>query len=1374
MRDADVLVSDTAECERIANTPDDWKLFELCYMRKNLSTRQAGGLWLLYKQPKANKTAPKTLGRALYFVAHDGRPDPGKSSCDEYSIAVERCSLDDKFGEVETVRFTQVEALKDFALTRADIEKHEAGERKKLPKALKLFGRNNRDEDIVLHSQQIENMPKWICVYAQLASSDHRWQERLPLRLELHRADGTSSGANGASLVGWVENAPQGERARNKGDRAGESGLHFFDARALLPAGGVLPLGRYTLRALVRPNVTRHLDRVGVQGAQASFHVVHGEICAAHIVHAKSESDESAGLLLGHAVLPDLYLVCTDEQDRIVTVGEPLQMCTFATAVADRRPSITLTPQNGELMQLMVPAEDLALPRALVRSAPELIKVVRLRGFGMQSGFKLPAIQKHAGLPGAPPEVVRPYRLSMHWELKNCGSVKRVDEESGGYLLLPGLPYELRLHPPAHGPLALGSRTPELTAYVVDQWGNTCIREADGTALSLACTVVGLGGAPATVDVCEEGARRGRFALPEMLVTGGFGTQAALRLELRSRTPRAKGSAQQEVCAEVSWAVSSRLLCFHLEGAPPAEAVDGVPTTRVQRPFGSSVEGIRVRVHQPPAAGSGALLGAWDSAFSVGAELPMAVSDSGERKELKLLVTHGEAAVGWTVSAPKAGPGGKRRTLRAQLGGAVALLHIDGCQGPPAGLQLTVAQPSDALVSSGQLLTLRAIVVDAAGEPHRQCAQAAEALDLAALRVRAVGTGGSEQVLALAEPWVPLPKQRGAQTHAGAACKVTLSAPGAYTLHLDGLERLALFADARADGALAPLPQAAVKVKAGAPTELRLCAAGHLAEEGALEVLNAHRFATLSATVHDAAGNECTDVSGLGACTLRVDGSDKVVFGPDAKGAACGPLSVQPSGRQQLKWSKLHLRPARGVALPVECSLYAEIALPGRATPLRSQLLPISLLPGQQPHALEVQQRRYAARVGGPAVCVSARVLQDDGEAVQKGKQSCKVFLELPSDVRAGGRKASAAQVALITVQAQHFEDGWWTVTVPAPATVGEQRWLVGAPALGAERVEVVVAVEEAEPIEELDMTQSQHAPPLQRVDSQETRSEEPQCPVDRPDSPAPEPPQPQPQPLGSPVNPPPLGSPLGNGTASAPDRELRVHPPPSSSQQPSQPMPCGSQPALALGSQQQVDDSQLTVYEDEPSQLSNPSLSASAQQVQSLPPVAPSSRTGPWCARALRERRSPPRAPFAPPQSFLPPHGSLAAPSHKQVVVSQPSTGAGGSSSFVEQEAQRRAQEAARAELEEAQAALDAARDRVKCAQELLANLSQAQPGGLWMLTQVNNIISLEPPLHATPTQKTVVQSVNKRLREHDDVDRLTLSGGRAHKNPRMAAPRF
>lgn len=267
LRDADVLVSDSARSELLPNTVDDWKLHELTYLKKKLST-QADGLWVLYRQPKAAKTTPKTLGRVLHFVAHGGRPDPAKSSRDEYSMCVERRSLDDKFGKQEEVFFAQVEEACDLDLSRRDLEAHERKERKKVPTRLSMFGRNTAEEgNFAIDGARLDALPKWIALCADLpfCKESARWSSELPLQLELLRVDQGGVQTSAGKKAAAPRLTPLSRQDNNGKERPHPEGFHYFSLPQIEP-------GSYKLEASVRTGISNLLDHVKVRRARSYPH----------------------------------------------------------------------------------------------------------------------------------------------------------------------------------------------------------------------------------------------------------------------------------------------------------------------------------------------------------------------------------------------------------------------------------------------------------------------------------------------------------------------------------------------------------------------------------------------------------------------------------------------------------------------------------------------------------------------------------------------------------------------------------------------------------------------------------------------------------------------------------------------------------------------------------------------------------------------------------------------------------------------------------------------------------------------------------------------------------------------------------------------
>ena len=1057
----------------------NWRFNNLVYMRKELSVGQPGGLWLLHKPCSNAKSAPISLGRVLYFVCKDGKPDPAKASLDSYFMVVERHTLDTRFGVEEQVPFADVDKLADINLSTAAVAKWREQERQKLPSRLLLSWRAEgvgdrssiRDFDRA-SATPFEALPKWTSV-SVIVQGGRRpdgdkgtlWSQKMPLALEL------VSDASGEVVRSTDNSAMEMPFASDK---------HFdMDLDyAHRPVAECLELGAYTLRARVRTGVYKWVDELKIDPVQVPILIVQGTASRAHIVYAKNYEPAELLLLLGHSELPPFYVVATDKRGRIVDVNG--ELVPRAMAVAERRASHELALRNSiAIVAKSVAPSELLMPGEVRRHAlAAQIKVLSVSGLQLapDAGFQLP-IGTGAACAFAPPSTARPYKLKLDLTIKvsahDTNSLVKVEDAHDGPLLAPGVPAKLSVLENGGGQLAFGSEMPQISVVALDSWDNVVTLAADGHALRLSCSATGVDNLPAHLDACMQGASRGRFIVPHALVCAPFGQTARLTLTLCSE-PTFAGN---PLSAELTWDVAPRMLAFTLDGAPPALVectAGGKHVLRVQRLHGSAVDGIRVRVHHVQPDGT---LGALDASFSPGSILMMSVHDSAQRSEQKLLVEHGEAAIGWTVLAPRAT---STRTLRATIGGASAELQIEGVQGPPAGFKLALVGPAAAArtVRAGEPFTLRATLVDASGA---DCARAAEQVDLSALRVCALAADGTrledpEEVAA----WTPV----AARTITAAECQLMLRVAGKCSLALEVESMRGLVgaapSQAHTDAMLVPTPRVDVCVQAGAPVSLHLVSIGAHDDEPPLflELSSGDQFA-LAARVRDAHGNAC---AGDARCTLHVrgDAEAKMHFYVSAKGAQCpSPPAAEAS---TLTWKKLVLRPAVGETMPAAGAIYARLVL-GARVPLCSGDVPIRLLPRQQPHRLQVELVSSVARVHGPMVRVRARVLLDDDDCAPKGRAGCKPFLEAELPARTSTRKASAGADAC-TFHPLNFEGGWWIFDMHPPSTAGRHVWRVGAAALGTHRADAVVDTAE-EATEELDLQQPHLT--LTRCDSQET-----------------------------------------------------------------------------------------------------------------------------------------------------------------------------------------------------------------------------------------------------------------------------------------------
>jgi len=123
---------------RITDT-NDYLITRLTYQRKPLRD----GNLIRYRR-NGNKTSPKFLGKVVNFLALGGHPDPGKSSCADYRILVQCCSVSSAAGvpgpHPEEICFNWIVSLDDLDVPKKDWDEYLNKERKALPTALELFG----------------------------------------------------------------------------------------------------------------------------------------------------------------------------------------------------------------------------------------------------------------------------------------------------------------------------------------------------------------------------------------------------------------------------------------------------------------------------------------------------------------------------------------------------------------------------------------------------------------------------------------------------------------------------------------------------------------------------------------------------------------------------------------------------------------------------------------------------------------------------------------------------------------------------------------------------------------------------------------------------------------------------------------------------------------------------------------------------------------------------------------------------------------------------------------------------------------------------------------------------------------------------------
>ncbi|KAJ1640536.1 hypothetical protein T492DRAFT_480897 [Pavlovales sp. CCMP2436] len=295
--------------------------------------------------------------------------------------------------------------------------------------------------------------------------------------------------------------------------------------------------------------------------------------------------------------------------------------------------------------------------------------------------------------------------------------------------------------------------------------------------------------------------------VPACEVTADFGGTAAINVKV------ATGSGAP-IVHRMEWPVEPRLLAFHRKG-------EEAPISTLDWGEDSLIGDIYVCVHLPPT--DGAAVGPIDEQFSWGGRVE--VRESGKPSTHKLTLT-GPRTETWSVAAPTKKQ--KTKTLTARLANAVASLVISGTQGPPAGFKLELDTKH---VVAGKPFVLRAIVVDAGGQPYQTrpgqqlpgCRSANGLAVLAngqprKLRVLATSRNSNEEAeeqLALVSPWVP-GQATGQADAVVLVCTLVIKRSGKYAIAVDGVEALLQVEQARSSAG------AQFEVLAAAPAALRL------------------------------------------------------------------------------------------------------------------------------------------------------------------------------------------------------------------------------------------------------------------------------------------------------------------------------------------------------------------------------------------------------------------------------------------------------------------------------------------------------------------------------------------------------------------------
>jgi len=915
---------------RITDT-NDYLITRLTYQRKPLRD----GNLIRYRR-NGNKTSPKFLGKVVNFLALGGHPDPGKSSCADYRILVQCCSVSSAAGvpgpHPEEICFNWIVSLDDLDVPKKDWDEYLNKERKALPTALELFGWQTGSGSFALHGAALSVTPDYICVAAVLKGGVH-WPDALPLQLRF--VEKLPAGVKRAPKVN--ELIPDDTPAWNKPNYPK---AHFFKPPLLLP-------GEYVCTAWVRNDAGLWTDKLVISQAKVRFTLEAGdpENCV-HVPRVQRSRTPVGKLSLG-AELPELLFVCTSLHKYIV---DPLVEVSAVAHYGGTSVAVTVKPGRFELCPA-VPASELELPRDADLCGATTVTALHLVGFELTSGFKLLEPQ---------PELTLSISVVLSAGTKQLG----VTLKSLG----PGAPHVL-VAPSLGVPqltLVLGGKTPELRFTVCDKWGNA-VSECGGEPLKATCAREGVGAGEPKVS-------GDTILVPPCDVTADFDGTAALIVSV----PTGSGP---PLTHRREWHVEKRFLAFHCEGEGVEE-----PVSTLYWYVGTPIPDVTVRLHLPST--DGAAVGAIDEQFNWNGFLE--VKDSTIAKPHKLRMTG--PSVTWSETAPTKKQ--KKKTLTARLGGATASLVIEGTQGPPKKFKLEL-DPKKPV--AGIDFVLRAILVDADGQPYQtrigqqflRVCRSANGLAVHAngqsreLRVRATPHGSDKEAgeqLELKRKWASTEQADAVVLE----CTLVLKKVGKYLITVDGVKSLLLLDDEQPWNS----GGADLEVLAGAADHLRLYWVDQSDSSVRRQLKSAAQFGA-RAEVVDEFDNVCAMAAVKRGTFALKTADDSVYFGTSGKGESCSNLKASQGGAE-VDWPKLYLR-GKGCQFPILSSLVVEWKAPGDIV-LESHPLELELTASGQPHHIEIEGGgRYAARVGGQEVEVRARVVCDDGSF---GSRSLKLFVD--------------------------------------------------------------------------------------------------------------------------------------------------------------------------------------------------------------------------------------------------------------------------------------------------------------------------------------------------------------------------------------------
>mmetsp|Transcript_41599 Transcript_41599/g.102664 ORF Transcript_41599/g.102664 Transcript_41599/m.102664 type:complete len:1022 (-) Transcript_41599:189-3254(-) len=843
-----------------------------------------------------------------------------------------------------------------------------------------------------LHGAALSVTPDYICVAAVLKGGVH-WPDALPLQLRF--VEKLPAGVKRAPKVN--ELIPDDTPAWNKPNYPK---AHFFKPPLLLP-------GEYVCTAWVRNDAGLWTDKLVISQAKVRFTLEAGdpENCV-HVPRVQRSRTPVGKLSLG-AELPELLFVCTSLHKYIV---DPLVEVSAVAHYGGTREEVTVKQGRFELFPA-VPVSELNLPTDADLCGATTVTALRLVGFELTSGFKLPEWK---------PKLT----LSISVALPAGTKQLEVTLEALG----PGAPHKLvapSLGEPQQ-PLVLGGKTPELRFTVRDKWGNA-VSECGGSPLTASCAREGVG-------MGEPKVSGDTILMPPCEVTADFGATVALIVSVPPLSSH-----------RLEWPCEQRFLAFHLEG------LEG-PVSTLDWAEGTYFPDVFVRVHLPPT--DGAAVGAIDEQFNWNGLLE--VKDSTIAKAYTLPMTGPKCDVG-SLRAPTKKQ--KTKTLTARFGGATAELKINWVQAPVGfKLELLVAAMADKkpCVVAGNPFKLRATVVDLDEEPYQTRSgqlygwgDANELADLAnsqpqELCVMFAHASDEEKVQELARncKWAPQVPGRADATLKTVVleCELIIQCSGTYEITVDDKKLLQVNHPPHSAGKK-------IVVLAAAPARLRL------AWKDGSSVLQVHQLKNMAqfgvrAEVIDAFDNVCTKTKGM--FTLGTADDNVISFGTSVKGGALSELKVK--GGSEVDWPELYLHGNLSLKFPLCSSLVAEFKAANAADiEIKALPLQLELTASGQPQRIEMERELYNVRVG-ETVEVRARVICDNGEVWLK---PLKLFV----DER---------------VQGRHEASDWWMIPCVAPDKTGSYQLSVRVTNYPMLRQQFDMQVEPQSDIEDLDPEDTQ------------------------------------------------------------------------------------------------------------------------------------------------------------------------------------------------------------------------------------------------------------------------------------------------------------